>query len=81
MTTAEITLRAIFDDYNILLEPSTEVKACLPIMTHKSFKRDYHVLDRKQEKFWHNEFKSDNYIFTLKYSLFLYGSKNEKCWH
>jgi hypothetical protein len=45
--TAEITLRRMYDDYQILLQTDTSMTICLPQMNATKFKKEYHLLDRQ----------------------------------
>lgn len=43
---SEITLRAVYDDYQILLEADCQMAACLPKMNSTKFKREYAMFDK-----------------------------------
>ena len=65
----EITLRMLFDDYQIMIKTDTQMTICLPTMKCKKFKSNYALLDKAQEIFWKREMLTDNYVFTLKYTI------------
>lgn len=42
----ELTLRAVYDDYQILLKANTHMAQCLPTMTASKFQSDYFLMDK-----------------------------------
>ena len=75
----ELTLRAVYDDYQILLKTDTHMVQCLPTMTATKFQSDYFLMDKAQEVYWKKQIQTDNYIFVIKYSIITAYNGTKEC--
>lgn len=79
--TAEVVLRHVYDDNQILLVPNTDMSRAILTLGRKPFEQKFRLLDKAQELFWRKEFMTENYICVLKYRVAMVEGRKECQFH